>query len=151
MISYLVSHLWQIWLVVAILCLIIELSSGDFFVMCFSIAALVALVAAAIGLSPTVQVITFAVASVLCLVFVRPAALRWLHRHDSDRPSNADALIGREGRVSQAIEAGGYGRVAIDGDDWKARTATGEALAVGTKVRVLALDSIILTVEPINP
>jgi len=58
-------------------------------------------------------------------------------------------MLGQEGRVSEDIVAGGYGRVAIDGDDWKARSADGSAIAQGCRVRVVGMDSIIVTVEPV--
>lgn len=151
MIAYFSENLWQVWAIVAMLCLILELFSGDFFILCFAIGAAVSLVCALVGASLTLQIIIFAVCSVLSLLFVRPVALRWFHRNDPDRASNAEALLGREGRVSEAIVAGGYGRVAIDGDDWKATSAEGGAIAQGTVVRVVSMESIILTVEPINP
>ena len=59
-------------------------------------------------------------------------------------------MIGQTGRVSEPIEAGGYGRVAIDGDDWKSTSADGSAIDKDTRVRVVKMDSIILTVEPID-
>lgn len=39
MIDYLAQHLWQTWAVVAVACLILELTAGDFFIICFSIGA----------------------------------------------------------------------------------------------------------------
>lgn len=148
MIEYLSHHLWQIWAIICVSCLILELFSGDFFILCFSIGALVSLVASLLGLSLTWQIILFAVASALSVLFVRPVALRWFHRNDPNRVSNADALMGREGRVSQTIAAGGHGRVAIDGDDWKAISSDGSPIEQGTVVRVVSRESIILTVEP---
>ncbi|MBR7066462.1 MAG: NfeD family protein, partial [Prevotella sp.] len=53
------------------------------------------------------------------------------------------------GRVSAAIEAGGYGRVAIDGDDWKAQSADGSQVEKDAWVKVIGRDSIIITVEKI--
>lgn len=55
--------------------------------------------------------------------------------------------MGRIGRVSEAIEQGGYGRVAIDGDDWKAVSADGSYIPLGQNVRVVGRESIIITVE----
>jgi membrane protein implicated in regulation of membrane protease activity len=57
--------------------------------------------------------------------------------------------MGRIGRVSQQIEKGGYGRVAIDGDDWKSVSADGETIEDGASVRVVGRESIILTVEKV--
>lgn len=149
MIEYFQSNLWQLWALVSLLCLILELTSGDFFIMCFSLGAIPALIASLFDTSFTAQIIIFAVCSALCIFFVRPIALKYLHKHD-ERLSNAEALIGREGRVTQTIEAGDYGRVAVDGDDWKARSATGERIAKETQVRIVKLDSIIVTVEPLD-
>ena len=149
MIEYFQSNLWQLWALVSLLCLILELTSGDFFIMCFSLGAIPALIASLFDTSFTAQLIIFAVCSALCIFFVRPIALKYLHKHD-ERLSNAEALIGREGRVTQTIEAGDYGRVAVDGDDWKARSATGERIAKETRVRIVKLDSIIVTVEPLD-
>lgn len=149
MIEYFQANLWQLWALVSILCLILELTSGDFFIMCFSLGAIPALIADLAGASFTVQIIIFAICSALCIFFVRPVALKYLHKHD-ERVSNAEALIGREGRVTQTIDAGGFGRVAVDGDDWKAQCATPETIEEGARVRIVKLDSIIVTVERID-
>lgn len=149
MIQYLTSNLWLIWVIISIVCLILELSSGDFFILCFAIGAAVAAIVAGCGLSLTWQIIIFAIVSALSLLLVRPTLLRKLHKPNRERLSNAEAMIGQEGRVSETIEAGGYGRVAIDGDDWKAVSADGSAINSGTRVRVVKMDSIIVTVEPL--
>jgi len=148
MIEYISQNLWQLWAVVTVVCLILELTSGDFFILCFAIgAAVAALVSPFTGFY--LQLAIFAVVSVVCIFTVRPVALRWFHRNDPDRVSNADALIGREGRVREAIEAGGFGRVAIDGDVWKARSVNDDAVAEGARVKVVKRESTIITVETI--
>ena len=150
MIEFFTSNLWLIWVIVSIVCLILELSSGDFFILCFAIGAAMSAIVAGCGASLTVQIIVFAVVSDLSLLLVRPALIKKLHKPNRERLSNADAMIGQEGRVSEPIEAGGYGRVAIDGDDWKAQSADGSAIEKNVRVRVIKMESIIVTVEPIN-
>jgi len=150
MIEYLTSNLWLIWIIISIVCLILELSSGDFFILCFAIGAAAAALVAGCGLSLTWQIVLFAVISSLSLLLVRPALLKKLHKPNRERLSNAEAMIGQTGRVSEAIEANGYGRVAIDGDDWKSVSSDGTAIPRGTRVRVVKMDSIILTVEPVK-
>lgn len=147
MIDYFINHMWQAWLLLSLLFLILELTNGDFFIMCFAIGSVFAAVASVLTDSIIVQIIVFAVFTLLSLAFVRPVALRWFHKGEDHRLSNADALIGRIGRVIEPIEADGYGRVAIDGDDWKAVSADGQPIEKGAKVCVKALDSIIITVE----
>ena len=148
MIEYISQNLWQFWAVVAVICLILELTSGDFFIMCFAIGG-----AAAAIVSPFsnfyVQLAVFAVVSLVSIFTVRPVALKWFHKNDPDRVSHADALLGREGFVKESIEAGGFGRVAIDGDVWKAKTPDGSAVEVGGKVKVVNRESTIITVVTI--
>ena len=148
MIEYISQNLWQFWAVVAVICLILELTSGDFFIMCFAIGG-----AAAAIVSPFsnfyVQLAVFAVVSLVSIFTVRPVALKWFHKNDPDRVSNADARLGREGFVKESIEAGGFGRVAIDGDVWKAKTPDGSAVEVGGKVKVVNRESTIITVVTI--
>ena len=145
MIEYFLANMWQIWAVVAIVCLILELSSGDFFIICFSIGAVFSVIGAAVGLNIYWQLLIFAVCSLLSVLFVRPVALRYLHKNEPNKPSNADALLGRTGRVTEAIQNGGNGYVQIDGDQWRAVSTTD--IPVGTSVRVIGRESTIITVE----
>ena len=147
MVEYLLANMWQVWAVIAIVCLILELSSGDFFIICFSIGAVFAIISAALGLSIYWQIFIFAVFSLLSVWFVRPIALRWLHKNEPNKPSNADALLGRTGRVTEPIGVGGTGYVQIDGDLWKAVSPSETAIPVGTTVRVIGRESTIITVE----
>ena len=147
MIEYLLANMWQIWAIVAIVCLILELSSGDFFIICFSIGAVFAVIAAAVGLDAYWQIALFALFSLIAIFTVRPVALRYLHKNEPNKPSNADALLGRTGRVTEEIPAEGTGYVQIDGDQWRAISSTKTAIATGTTVRVVNRESTIITVE----
>ena len=146
MIDYLAQNLWQVWAIVAIVCLILELMAGDYFIICFSFGAVVAAIAAAIGLNGYWQLFIFAVFTVVFLFWFRPLARRYLHKGEDNRVSNADALLGREGRVVETIQPDGYGRVQIDGDIWKAVTNSPEAIPEGANVRVIDRESTIITV-----
>lgn len=147
MIEYLLANMWQIWAIVAIVCLILELSSGDFFIICFSIGAVFAVIAAAVGLDAYWQIAIFALFSLIAIFTIRPVALRYLHKNEPNKPSNADALLGRTGRVTEEIPAEGTGYVQIDGDQWRAVSSTKTAIATGTTVRVVNRESTIITVE----
>lgn len=150
MIEYLSLHLWQIWAVLAVVCLILELTAGDFFILCFSIGAASACLTDALGGSITLQLVVFAISTLACLFFVRPFAQRFLHKGEPNRPSNADALIGRKGRVVETVKASTFGRVQIDGDIWKAVTNEVNDIAEGTTVCVVSRESTIITVETIK-
>lgn len=146
MIEYLAQHLWQMWAVVAVVCLILELTAGDFFIICFSIGSVFAAITAALGGGIYLQLLMFAVFTLISLFWVRPFAQRYLHKGEDNRVSNADALIDRKGRVVETVKAEGFGRVQIDGDIWKAVTNEPADIPEGRNVRVVGRESTIITV-----
>lgn len=147
MVDYLLQNIWTLWAVLAMVCLVLEMSSGDFYITCFGVGALCALVASLFSLPFWAQVIVFAVFSVLSIYCVRPHLVKMLDAKGEQRKSNADAIIGRVGVVSETIKAGFYGRMKLDGDDWKAESDSTDDLPVGTKVRIIGRESIIVKVE----
>ena len=150
MIDYLAQHLWQMWAVIAVVCLILELMAGDFFIICFSIGAVFAAITAAVGGGIYLQLLMFAVFTLISLFWVRPFAQRYLHKGEDNRVSNADALMNRHGRVVEPVKADSFGRVQIDGDIWKAVTNEAQDIPEGTNVRVVGRESTIITVETIH-
>ena len=75
--------------------------------------------------------------------------MRFLDKKSKDVKTNAEAIIGRKGIVSERVDASQHtGRVAIDGDDWKAVSEDGSVIEKGTDVVIIKLDSIIVTVKP---
>lgn len=149
MIDYLVSNLWLVWTLICVIALILEVSSGTFYLMCFSIGAVCSIVVSLFATPFWLQVLLFAITSALCVFCVRPFAVKYLHPTTSDRTSNADALIGREGIVIEAITPEQAGYVKVDGDEWRAVTTNGDMIGKGTTVRIVAMDSIIVTVVPV--
>lgn len=150
MIEYLTSNLWLVWSIIAAVCLILELSSGDFYVTCFAIGAVCAAVSTFLGIPFWAQVLVFAIGSVLSIWLIRPRLVGRLHRGGEERQSNADALVGREGVVIETIPEDSTGYVKVDGDEWRARSADDEPIEKGVRVRVTDRQSIIVTVERIN-
>ena len=59
-------------------------------------------------------------------------------------PSRTEPLVGRRGEVTHEINSLGSGRINVGGEDWAARCA--EPLPIGTTIRVVAADGIVLEV-----
>ena len=150
LLDYFSQHLWQAWAIVAVVCLILELTAGDFFIICFSIGAAASCLTDALGGGIVLQLVVFALFTLASLFFVRPFAVRFLHKGEPNRMSGADALIGRKGRVVETVRANGYGRVQIDGDVWKAVTNEQDDIPAGSSVRVVSRESTIITVETLK-
>ena len=141
-------QVYQIWLIIAIVLVIFEICSTTFGAICFAIGAGFSALAAGLGANLTWQIIIFAVISMLTFIFLRPFMMKFLDRKSKDVKTNADALVGRKAVVSERIDATQHtGRVAVDGDDWKAVSEDGSVIEKGAEVEIVKLDSIILTVK----
>jgi membrane protein implicated in regulation of membrane protease activity len=134
-----------LWVTVAVVSAIIEVSIPHFGVIFASLGAAAAAVAASFGLGPALQLIVFVVVLGASLAVLRP---RLIGRADAPGvPSRTDELIGRDGMVTHDIDPTlGAGRVNVGGEDWAARCGT--PLPVGTRVRVVRADGIVLEVTP---
>lgn len=148
MIEFITSNLWVCWTIVMFCCLILELSSGDFFVTCFAIGAFVTIFTSFI-LPFWTQVLVWALFSILSIRLIRPRLIERLHNGGEDRLSNIDALIGRVGTVIETIEPNESGYVKVDGDEWKAVCNSTESISKGQKVEIISRESIIVTVKPV--
>lgn len=139
--------IWIYWVIAALILFIIELFTSGFAVICLSIGAGGGAIAAAAGTSIEMQLLVFAILSMVALIGVRPILKRTLYKH-AEVATNQNAMVGKRGTVCADIDSEGEsGRVMIEGVDWRAVSATGEPIASGTKVVVTAIDSVVLTVK----
>ena len=133
-------EIYQYWLVAAIILVILEICTAGFGSICFAIGAGFSALVAGLGGGFVWQIVVFAVVSLLTFIFLRPLAIRWLDSKSKDVKTNVDALIGRKAVVSERIDAAHHtGRVAVDGDDWKAVSADGSVIEEGANVEIVIL------------
>ncbi len=110
---------WAIWLIIAAALAVGEVVTTGFILGPFAIAAVLAALAAAVGLGIVTPVIVFIVASVASVLFLRPVARRHLRTPAALRTGTA-ALVGGRALVLQRVDALG-GQVKINGEVWSAR------------------------------
>ena len=140
------------WAALAALAFVGELISVSFFLLFFSLGALVGLAMAFIGLPLVAQAIGFIVASVLSMVVLRPALVHRISFRGSESYESRGSITGKSGVVTGAIEPGGSGTVRIgSGEFWTARAVYPEqSIEAGTRVRVLDTDGITALVEAVG-
>jgi membrane protein implicated in regulation of membrane protease activity len=91
----------------------------------------------------------FAAVSAISLVLFWPLA-RKLNKKGFEK-TNADRYIGRDGIVVQSISnLAAEGQVKVDNQIWTARSANGEDIAEGAKIKVEKIEGVKLIVSPIN-
>lgn len=140
---------WLLWIIAALSLGLLELISFDFVFSMLVIGALAAAGAAFLGYDFTVQVFTFAIASVLALVLVRPALRRWIGRHSPEAATNADALVGRTALTLAEVSVR-TGQVKLAGETWSARSADSTAvIPEGVDVTVVRIDGATAVVRPL--
>jgi hypothetical protein len=137
------------WLIAALALGIAELAAPGVFLIFLALAAAItgALVLAIPELPVTGQLISFVVWSSLAVAIGR----RWyrdfpVESADPLLNDRSARLIGEIVRVTEAIEAGS-GRVRVGDGEWPAR---GSVAGVGARMRVVGVDSGVLTVEPVS-
>ena len=141
---------WHILITIGIIAFIIEIFTAGFISGSIGIGFLFAAIGNYFGLETKWQILIFAFGVALTYFLIRPVIIKFGYRNQNLK-TNQDALIEKKGIITQEINPNkNTGRVTIDGDDWKATTKNNDIIVIGTTVKVVAIDSIILIVEPLN-
>ena len=134
-----------LWLVVMVLFLMVEAATVGLVCIWFAVGALAALIAALLGAEIWLQIVLFLVVSAVALYFTRPLAKKYVNA--KVEPTNADMVIGKECRVTEAIDnIAGTGAVYVDGKTWTARSVSDEVIPEGTLVTAKSIKGVKLIV-----
>lgn len=139
---------WLIWFLAAIALFVAEMFTAGFWLACLAVGGVVAGVVALIpGLGAAPQGITFAVASLLSMVGLRPKLMHYFQLGPgSELRTGVDALLGKTGIVTERIGPG-MGRVKVDGEDWRGASSDATVIEPGTQVTIIQVDGTTLMVE----
>lgn len=136
-----------VWGGAILLSLLTEAATVHLVAIWFLPAALAALVMQLLGVSPVWQIVTFAVLSLLLILFARPILSKLLYRKPYV-PTNADRLIGGTGKVTVTIDnLAEQGEVKIMGETWSARSLTGSVIPQDGYVIVRSIEGVKLICE----
>jgi membrane protein implicated in regulation of membrane protease activity len=138
--------LWQLWLIVALAFAVLEIRTTAFFSLWFGIGALAAAIAGYFHAGVEIQLLLFAAVSLVLVLSTRRIAKRW-NNSDQSIVTGVERVIGQDGRVIRAISGTDVGQVKVEGEIWTSVSATGEPIARGASVRVLAVRGVRLVVE----
>lgn len=145
---------WRwIWLTAVVVLAVAELAvPGSFFMISFSVGALVATIAAFSGAAIWLQWALFVVASAGALALLIP-----IGRRINSAPNRSSAGVyrwdGHQGIVLQRIPGGethATGLVRVEREEWRAESDTTEPIEVDTPIRVLRVDGTRMVVTAIQ-
>ncbi len=134
------------WLAAMVFFLIVEAVTVGLMCIWFAIGALAALLCAMFDAPVWLQIIAFLIVSAVTLYYTRPLVRKYVNNRIE--PTNADIVIGKECRVTEAIDnIAGTGAVYVDGKTWTARSASdNETIPEGTLVTAQRIDGVKLIV-----
>lgn len=143
--------MWQVWLIIAGVCFIIEMATVGFFVFWFGIGALLSmLVSIFCPENILLQSIVFVVSSVILLFLTKPLVDRFT-RKDKKVETNAYSIIGKKGIVLQDINSTyGIGQVKISGEVWSAKSEGNDVIKKGSQIEVVKIEGVKAVVKPIK-
>ncbi len=134
------------WLIIMAVLILIEIATLGLTTIWFAFGALAAFIASLAGANLIVQIIVFLAVSLITLIFTRPVAVRFFN---SDRTkTNAESLIGEKAVVVEKIDnINASGRVALNGQEWTARSSDNDIIDVGETVTVDSISGVKLIVS----
>ena len=140
----------MVWLAAAIILLIVEGLAPGLVSIWFALGALAAMVSAMLGAPLWLQLVWFALVSVVSLILTRPLAKRYVNARAVR--TNADMAIGQDCLVTEDIDnVLGTGAVSVGGKIWTARMARPDGKAKkGELVRAVRIEGVKLIVEQVR-
>ncbi|TGY96067.1 NfeD family protein [Petralouisia muris] len=134
------------WLIVVVVMAVIEIITLGLTTIWFAGGALLAFAASLLGANLLVQSILFVVTSVVLLAVTRPLAVEFFNKDRTK--TNAESLIGKTALVQQEIDnLKAAGMVAVDGQEWSARSADDRVIPAETLVEILEISGVKLLVR----
>ena len=140
---------WLVWVALALVLGILEVTSLDLVFLMLAGGALAGAAAAGLGAPVAGQVAVALAAAVLLAATARPMLLRRLRMPPVGTTGTA-ALIGRSAVVVEEVGPRG-GLVKLAGETWSARSATGAVFPAGRDLVVTAIDGATAVVGPVSP
>lgn len=140
--------MWPFWLIIAGLCLVIEIYTVGFFIFWFGIGALFALLVSFLTNNLFIQIGVFLVSSSLLVISTKPLMKKFT-KNEKTVPTNFFSLSGKQGIVTKKIDSdNSTGQVKVKGELWSAISE--KDIEKDAKVKILGVDGVKLKVEKID-
>lgn len=136
----------QLWFILALAFIIIELATVNLVTIWFALGAIGALITANITTNIMIQILVFVVVSIVSLLATKPIVKKLRKR--KIEPTNLDRVIGKTGIVTKEITKNSYGEVKVNGSIWTAKSE--KKIKEKSQVKVLSIEGVRLLVEEIK-
>ena len=135
-----------VWLVILAVMIVLEIFSLGLTTIWFGIGAIGAAIVSWMGYGIWVQLIVFAVLSVIAMAVFRPLAVKYLNK-DKEK-TNIDGVVGEVVVVTKEINHEmAAGEVQPNGMSWTARSQDGRVIPEAERVTVVSVQGVKLIVK----
>lgn len=140
---------WQIFLIIAVITLILEMFTPAMFFLSIAVAALITAIISIWYVNLHWLIIICSALSVIILLFIRP----WMKKFMHEMPKGVDFHSEYIGKIVKSTEeiTNTSGAITVYEERWDARLANPDAepIPAGSEVRIVRNESIILYVEKV--
>lgn len=142
--------MWQIWLIIAGVCLVIEIITVGFLIFWLSIGALFAMLISFFTDNLIIQTAVFVISSAILIFATKPFVKKFADNKNSIK-TNVYSSIGKVGIVIEDIDSiNSTGQVKVDGEVWSAIGDNELNIPKGTEVEIREIKGVKAIVSPIK-
>ena len=142
--------MWQMWLIIAGVCLVIEIITVGFLVFWFAIGALIAMITSLFINNLVIQTAVFIISSTILIFATKPFVKKFVNNKNSVK-TNVYSSIGKIGIVTKDIDSiDGTGQVKVDGEVWSAIGLNDINISKGTEIKVEEIKGVKAIVSPVQ-
>ena len=139
--------LWETFTIAGLIFIILEMVVPSMFFLNLAVAAIITALTAIWLTNWPVLIIIFAVLSIVSILFLRPLLIK--NKKDKESQTGMESkYIGKIVKVIEPITKFS-GAITIYDERWEARVDSDETIPVGSEVKIVKNESLVLTVEKI--
>ena len=141
--------MWQIWLIIAGVCLIAEIFTVGFLIFWFGIGALIAMIVSFFTSNIIIQTTIFVISSTILIFATKPFVKKFADVKKTN--TNVYSIIGKKALVIKTIDPiHSVGQIKINGEVWTAESENNQVIDEGSEVEILEIKGVKAIVKPIH-
>ncbi len=142
--------MWQIWLILSGICLIIEIMTAGFLIFWFAIGALLAMVVSLFTDNIILQTSVFVLSSTILIFATKPFVKKFANNKNAIQ-TNVYSTVGKTGIVTKDIDSiQALGQIKVGGEVWSAIGLDDINIPQGTEVEIKEIKGVKAIVAPIK-
>lgn len=142
--------MWQIWLIMAGVCLIIEIITVGFLIFWFAVGALLTMVVSFFTNNIIIQTSVFVISSTILIFATKPFVKKFAINKNAIQ-TNVYSTIGKIGIVTKDIDSiQSLGQVKVGGEVWSAIGLDDMNIPQGTEVEIKEIKGVKAIVAPLQ-